>query len=170
MKNFLIISLLLVSGLSAVIFAFFYKSETTTFAQSSDESNRNCQINNSNQSNTSSNVEIDRCDFSKYKTLRVRQLKLTSFPKPKHPKEKALSGVVEVKILIDKDGNVKEACAVCDSNDLKKNTNRLKDPLFIKATEEAALKIKVDLRGQSFFGKDFFEMVVVYNFTSSNPK
>ncbi len=165
MKKILIISMFSVLCCSALLFIIFQKSETLTLAQSVTNLNTNCQSINANQTNTSSNTESNQCDFSKYTTYKIKTgLKIISLPKPKYPKGNSLNGVVEVKILIGKDGNIHEACAVGNTNDLKKNVNRLKDSLLIQAAEEAALKIKVDVSRQSFFGKDFFEMIVTYNF------
>jgi hypothetical protein len=167
MKNFLIISLLLVSGLSAAIFAFFYRSETTTFAQSSAESNKNCKTNNSNQSTTSLNSESDRCDFSKYKTLKTQTLKATSILQPKYPNDKNISGCIPVKILVDKDGNVSDACSLTEKEKNKSCKNRIDDPIFKQLAEESALKAKFDLRKWTLSGRDFFEMTIVYNFSPS---
>jgi outer membrane biosynthesis protein TonB len=167
MKKVLIISVILVFGLSALIFAFFYKSETTIFAQSSAESNKNCQTNNSNQSNTPLNSESNQCDFSKYKTLKTQTLKAISIPQPKYPNDKNISGCIPVKILVDKDGNVSEACSLTDKEKNKSCKNRIDNSLFKQLAEESALKAKFDLRKLSLNSRDFFEMTIVYNFSPS---
>jgi hypothetical protein len=167
MKKILIITMLSVACLTSTIFLCFYKSETKILAQSSAESNKNCQTNSANQSNTSSKSENGRCDFTKYKTLKTRTLKAVSLPQPEYPKDKNLTGCVPVKILVDKNGNVSESCSLAENEKNKSCKNRLDDSLFRQLAEESALKAKFDLRKWSLNGTDFFEMTIVYNFRAS---
>lgn len=81
------------------------------------------------------NVE-DKCDFSGFKILTISHFLLNSVikeVKPKYPpaaKFVNAQGKVEVKILVDKKGNVKDACVVSGH------------PLLRTAAKNAALKWK----------------------------
>ena len=112
----------------------------------------------------------EKCDFSEYKTLRVKSLKIESLPQPEYPqkaKDRNLSGCVPVKILVDKDGEVSQACVPNKDDNLKDCKEPLNEEAFSRPAREAALKAKFDVRRVSLHEKDFFEMTIIYNFKPS---
>lgn len=124
----------------------FHKIENRTFAQS------------------------EKCDFSEYKTLRVKSLKVESLPQPEYPQEAKDSdtgGCVAVQILVDKDGEVAQACVIGKDENPKDCRKPLTEEVFKTRAREAALKAKFDVRRVSLHKKDFFEMTVIYNFNPS---
>lgn len=130
----------------ATVSAYFHKIENRRFAQS------------------------EKCDFSEYKTLRVKSLKIESLPQPEYPqeaKDRNLSGCVPVKILVDKDGKAAQACVIGKDENPKDCQEPLTEEVFITRAREAALKAKFDVRRVSLHEKDFFEMTVIYKFNPS---
>lgn len=152
----------------AITFFYMYKTENRIFAQTNSENNTNCRLKNS--SNTSNIETAGKCDFSKYKTLRVQSLKIESLPQPEYPtetSEKNIGGCVPIRILVDKDGKVSESCDFEKSENVKDCKNRIDDEIFKNSAKEAALKAKFDVSRTSLNGNDFFEMTIIYNFTPS---
>ena len=157
-------------SLAAITIVHWQNTDFTTFAQSNKTKNANC----SNKSGDSENYQSNKsegntgCDFSKYKTLKVRSLKIKSLPQPEYPpeaKEKKLKGCVPVKILVDGEGNVRESCAVQSIENPKFCADRIEDSLFEKLSEEAASKAKFDVSRLSLGNGKYFEMIIVYRFS-----
>lgn len=165
MKRILIVTAFAVSllCLSIAVFVYFQHDAKRTSAQSKTDENVNCGI----EKPTSAN---EKCDFSDYKTLRVKSLKIESLPQPEYPpeaKERNTGGCVSVKILVDKDGDVSQACVPNKDENLKDCKEPLNEEIFSTRAREAALRAKFDVRRVSLHEKDFFEMTVVYNFNPS---
>ncbi len=83
-KKAFILSVFAVFVLCFLAIAFvWYKSDFKTLAQSDTTGNTNCLNKNGERKNLDSGnkaQENDRCDFSRYKTLKVRSLKINSLP------------------------------------------------------------------------------------------
>lgn len=165
MKRILIITAFAVSVLclSITVFVYFQHDGKRTSAQSKTDENVNCRIEKPTKAN-------EKCDFSEYKTLRVKSLKIESLPQPEYPqeaKDRNASGCVPVKILVDKEGDISQAC-VPDKNENPKDCKEpLNEEIFSRRAREAALKAKFDVRRVSLHEKDFFEMTIIYNFNPS---
>lgn len=80
--------------------------------------------------------EVEMCDFSEFHPVKVShfvrsRLKVRQSPEyPQKAVDRAVEGIVSVKILVDREGNVVRACALEGDDDLR------------TAAEEAALKWK----------------------------
>lgn len=172
-KNAFILSVFAVFILGFLAIAFvWHKSNFKTLAQSDTAGNTNCSNKNGERKNLDSGnkaQENDRCDFSRYKTLKVRSLKINNLPQPKYPpeaKEKNLKGCVPVRVLVDGKGNVTESCAV-SVKDSEACSDQIKDDLFKELSEAAAAKAKFDVSRLPLGDKEFFEMTIVYRFAPS---
>jgi len=165
MKRILIITAFAASVLclSITVFVYFQHGGKRTSAQSKTDENVNCRVEKPTPAN-------EKCDFSDYKTLRVKSLKIESLPQPEYPpeaKDRNLRGCVPVKILVDKEGEVSQACVPNKDEKLKDCQEPLNEEAFSTRAREAALKAKFDVRRVSLHEKDFFEMTIIYNFNSS---
>ncbi len=175
MKRILLLTVgaVFVLSIFAVAFIFLQNSDFKTLAQSDTVKNANCTNKNKDRENSNSaskSKDSEQCDFSKYKTLKVRSLKIDSLPQPKYPseaKEKKLKGCVPVKILVDGKGSVAQSCAAASDKTSKICSDRIEDELFENLSEETAARAKFDVSRLSLAGNDYFEMTIVYRFKPS---
>lgn len=99
----------------------------------------------------------DTCDFSDFNTLKEMPGSFISLPNPPHPKKaKRSSGDVQVRVLVNKEGQPEQACKVKGNDILAKSA--INAALQIKISPEYAKK-RLDSEN-----KDFLEFVVTYKF------
>lgn len=102
-----------------------------------------------------SRTENNGCDFSPYKPVLLSRLPQTSLRTnvtPSYPSEamrRGLQGTINVKILVDKEGNVVKACALNGDETLQ------------RAAEKAALKWKFK---ENVAGQQLFETSITFRF------
>lgn len=144
-----------------LLLAIFYKKNAVNPVQAQSVMETNSSCNRKKPENDK--PEKDMCDFSEFYLLPVKNLKITSLPKPKIPEGEKLAGCVPVQLLVGIEGNVFKACPLPENAENTDCGTILSDKSYQDAAVEAALKAKFR-KEKTLFGRDYFSYTIRYNF------
>ncbi len=117
-----------------------------------------------NRPHEKQNKQSGECDFSQYNYVRVSDYKIPAKTKaePEYPSiaiEAKITGIVQVRVLVDKEGNVERACATTGH------------PILKEAAVKAARKWKFTRNfGMRFrWRSTYMQEWIIFNFKLGGP-
>lgn len=97
------------------------------------------------------------CDFSEFNTLKEMPGAFISLPNPPHPKKaKKISGDVQVRVLVNREGLAENACKVKGNDILGESA--------VKAAMQLKISGEYTQKRLNAKNKDYLEFVITYKF------
>lgn len=146
-----------------VIFYYIWKLllilffATACHAQTKTETTNTSQTKNANRQSVEGEKSNAECDFSSFTTLKETPGEIIALPKPIQPKKaKKIYGDVWVRVLVNREGRVEQACKLKGSDILAELA--IKAAMQLRVTPEYAQK-RLDMKK-----RDYIEFTITYNF------